>query len=57
MYTQANSKNKHGGRRRAPKPFGGVGALEGTVTRVPANALTTNINSTNENTSIKAETL
>ena len=29
-------------------------ALEGTVTGIPANAFTININSTNENTLIKA---
>ena len=38
-----------------PKPFGemGGGSLNGTVTRVLANAFTININSTN-GTSIKA---
>ena len=43
------------GRGRPPKPLGGVGALEGTVTRVPANSFTININTTNRNTSIKAD--
>ena len=38
-----------------PKLLVGMGALENTVTKVPANAFTININSNNEITSIKAE--
>ena len=53
---QAHSKNINAvGEDVPPKPFGGVGALIGTVTRVRANAFTININSTNGNTSIKAD--
>ena len=49
---QAHGENKSTvGGDVPPKPFGGVGALIGTVTRVPANAFTINFNSTNDNTS------
>ena len=51
-----NSQNKNTvGGDVLPKPFGGVGALIGTVTRVPANAFTSTININSTNTSIEAD--
>ena len=49
--------HRNTGRRPVlPQPLSGVKtALEGTVTRVSANAFRININFTNGNTSIKAE--
>ena len=56
VYTQAHSENTRKntvGGDVPQKPLNGVGALEGTAIRVPANAFTINVNSTNGNTSIK----
>ena len=53
MYTKAHSVHKYtGGRNCLHNPWGKE--LEGTVTGIPANAFTININSTNEDTLIKA---
>ena len=53
MYTKAHSVHRNTGGRDCPRnPW--MKALEGTVTEVAANAFTININSTNENTLIKA---
>ena len=51
------AKIKTGERQRAPPPetYWWVGALESTVNMVPAKAYTININSTNGNSSIKAD--
>ena len=52
-YTQAHSVHRNTGKGTASQPLGRR-ALECTVTGVPANAFTININSTNKNTLIKA---
>ena len=59
VYTKAHNVNKNTvGKRTCLQPLGGVGGtLEDAVTRVPANSFTININSTNGNTSIKADFL
>ena len=53
LYTKAHSVHRNTGGGDCPNnPW--EKALEGTVTRIPANAFTININSTNANTLIKA---
>ena len=54
-YTQAHSVNKTRAKGTCRQTLSGMGTLEGTVTRVPANAFIININSINGNTSIKAD--
>ena len=53
MYTEAHSVHKNTGERDCPHNLWGK-ALKNTVTGITANAFTININSTNENTLIKA---
>ena len=55
QYTQAHSVHRNTGRRDCPHLE--RRALESTVTEVPANAFTININFTNGNTLIKADFL
>ena len=53
LYTKTESVHRNTGERDCPNnPWGK--ALDGTVIRIPANAFTININSTNANTLIKA---